>query len=126
MSNYAHAVAIITQTIKHPERAHDMVEELADAGLLAPDLPEPRVLTPETDPEWAQKQLDEWEWLPDVRFNSTTTPFYLTVKDGETDGGFDEFGQEEWFNMNPEQLREIAAILLSTADYVEEHERSTP
>lgn len=97
-----------------------MTPEQAQA---TPDLPTPHMLTPETDPEWAQHQLDEWDWLPDVRFDGTTTPFYLTVKDGETDGGF-ELSQEEWLDRSPEQLREIAAILLATADHIEENDNT--
>lgn len=36
MTNHTHAVAIITQAIKHPELAHDIADELNNAGLLAP------------------------------------------------------------------------------------------
>lgn len=41
MKNHTHAVAIITQTIKHPELAHDIADELNNAGLFADELPEP-------------------------------------------------------------------------------------
>lgn len=41
MSNYTHAVAIIMKATKHPELAHDVVEELDNEGLIAPDLPKP-------------------------------------------------------------------------------------
>lgn len=95
-----------------------LAKRLADAALLAPDLPTPHIFTPDTDPEWAQNYLEEWEWLPDAQIYSTQSTFYLNVKDGNTDGGF-EFSQEEWLNMSPAQLREIAAILLAAADYAE-------
>lgn len=42
MSNYTRAVAIIMKATKHPERAHDVVEELDDEGLITPDLPKPK------------------------------------------------------------------------------------
>lgn len=109
--------------VRRLDQAGLITPDLPQAGLITPDLPTPRMLTPEANPEWARNQCDEWEWLPDVRFDGTTTPFYLTVKDGETDGGF-ALSQEEWLNMNPVQLREIAAILLATADHIEENDNT--
>ena len=123
MTNREKAVGVIRRQtlVSDMHTARDVVRRLDQANLITPDLPTPRMLTPEANPEWAQNQLDEWEWLPDVRFDSTTTPFYLTVKDGETDGGF-ALSQEEWLSMSPTQLREIAAILLATADHIEEND----
>ena len=120
MTNREKAVGVIRRQtlVSDVHTARDVVRRLDQAGLITPDLPTPRMLTPETNPEWARNQCDEWEWLPDVRFDGTTTPFYLTVKDGETDGGF-ALSQEEWLGMNPVQLREIAVILLATADHIE-------
>lgn len=91
---------------------------LAKEGRLAPDLPEPRILTPNTDPDWAQRYLDEWEWVPDVEFRCESSDFVLNIKDGDTNGGFGE-PQEEWLDLTPAQLREIASALLAAADYQE-------
>lgn len=125
MTNREKAVGVIRRQtlVSDVHTTRDVVRRLDQADLITPDLPTPRRLTPEADPEWAQNQLNEWEWLPDVRFDGTTTPFYLTVKDGETDGGF-ALSQEEWLGMKPVQLREIAAILLATANHIEKNDNT--
>lgn len=43
MSNIELAAKIIHHMTGDLRRAHDVAEELTDAGLLAPDLPEPRI-----------------------------------------------------------------------------------
>lgn len=43
MSNRVRAAKIIHHMTGDPRRAHDVVNELADAGLLAPDAPEPTI-----------------------------------------------------------------------------------
>lgn len=136
MSNIERAVAVIADQLPKPVAEHEFsvdyrnglaivrdvagraAEALADEGLLMPDLPPVCALTQETDPEWAQNYLDEWEWLPDVQFYGGSSTFYLNVKDGAINGGF-EFGQEEWSDMKPAQLREITAILRAAADHAE-------
>lgn len=105
-------------------KAREAAQALHKAGCITPDLPKPHTLTPATDPAWAQRHLDEWEWVPDVRFDSATTPFYLTVNNGRTDGGFG-LSQEEWLDMQPTQLRDIAAVLLAAADHIEGREIAT-
>lgn len=96
-----------------------LAQDLAQAGLLAQDLPEPRILTPATHPDWAQNWLNLWEWVPDIEFHCESSGFFINIKDSDTNGGFGQ-SQDEWLDMKPTQLREIASILLAAANYTEE------
>ena len=98
MSNYTHAVAIIMKATKHPERAHDAVEELDGAGLLAPDVPEPRI------------DLDGWQEWGHERGNS------VALENGEITVYIpDDISRD----LTPAEARELAAWLNAAADYSE-------
>lgn len=91
-----------------------LAQDLADAGLLMPDLPEPT--TPENDPEWAQEYMDVWEWMPDAEWRPAAD-FYINIYNGDQiNAGFGTT-QEEWVDLSPESLRSIAYALLAAANY---------
>ena len=94
----------------------DVALELAIAGLLAPELPEP--ITPENDPEWAQEYMAEWEWVPDAEWHPTND-FFINAKDGNINAGFG-MPQEEWDGTSPDELRSIALALLAAAQHAKE------
>lgn len=109
---------ILGRQTSAPSTARAVADALAQAGRLAPDLPEPHALTPDTDPDWAQAYRDEWEWVPDIQFHCESSDFFINVKDSDTNGGFGE-AQEEWLDMKPTQLRGIASTLLAAANHLD-------
>lgn len=81
---------------------HDMAHDLADAGLLAPDLPEPTI--------WEQGNHPEWGNRP-----------YATGVDRHPCGGLTVFTPyAHW--LTPRQARQEAAALLAAANYAEENQ----
>lgn len=77
--------------------AEDVAQALADAGLLAPDLPEP------TD-----RSIPEWE-MPNNEHHAVSVSRYSTVRIwGDTSG------------YEPAEARALAAALLSAAAWAEQ------
>ena len=81
-----------------------------------------RIITrkPETDPEWAQQFTEDWDSPPpEIVWECENTPFWMSINDGETDGGITEFPEEHLHDLKPTQLRTIADIFTRVADYLE-------
>lgn len=79
----------------------ERAQALADAGLLAPDLPEPTI--------WEQGNHPEWGNRP-----------YATGVDRHPCGGLTVFTPyAHW--LTPRQARQEAAALLAAANYAEDH-----
>lgn len=104
MSNYTRAVAIIMKATKHPERAHDVVEELDNEGLIAPDLPEPN------DPNVFVPNGKGW--LPGGPHGVWAVP-----------GGQVMVKRIGPAGLTPDEARELANALYAAADYAETDKR---
>lgn len=120
MNNVDKAAQIIAEAVGDTMLTDAAAEALADAGLLAPELPEP--ITPENDPEWAREYLTEWEWVPDAEWHPTNS-FFINIKDGNTNAGFWE-AQENWEGMNSTNLKAIGLALLAAAQLAEGNEHA--
>ena len=94
MSNIERAAEVTAEYINFP---HEIPQALADAGLLAPDLPEP------TD-----RSIPEWE-MPNNEHHAVSVSRYSTVRIwGDTSG------------YTPAEAREVAAALLAAAAWAEQ------
>lgn len=99
MNNIDRAAEIIYQKTGDPYLVAPIVKVLEDAGLLAPDLPEP------TD-----RSIPEWE-MPNNEHHAVSVSRYGTVRIwGDTSG------------YEPAEARALAAALLSAAAWAEKHE----
>lgn len=123
MSNILKATEILTRLDEwidlSPENA---VEALADAGLLAPDLPSP-AMTPESHPEWAQQHRADWESEPpEVIWETPGKDEWWISFDKEYGlyGGWTEFPEEALEGLSPQDMKNIAGIFLAAANYAEE------
>lgn len=99
MSNQAKAAEVIDRHGFDPCREPECIaQDLADAGLLAPDLPEPDV----------RDTIDWWTRLASVLLN----------EDGEQ---ISIIFDNHWVNApSPSHVRELGLALLAAADHTEE------
>ncbi|APT87410.1 hypothetical protein [Corynebacterium flavescens] len=130
MSNLEKAVEIIAEARRTAPRVRDMqdhvsphiAQALADAGLLAPDLPTP-TMTPESHPGWAQWHREEWDSEPPEAVWQTPgkDEWWISYsKEYGLYGGWTEFPEEALEGLNPEDMKAIAGVFLAAANYAEE------
>ncbi len=109
MSNKERAAEIILRMTRDLDVAKDSAEELANAGRLAPDLPEPARRSIEgyhTAHPWA-------EW--DAGHNRV-----IALKEGEPEVVIQDVGDPELcITMHPDEARDAAHALLAAAEETE-------
>lgn len=107
MNNINHAAKIIHHMTGDLQRAHDVANEIASAGLLAPDLPEPN------DSTISIFVPDGKGWLP----AEPDGPVVWTAP-----GGLIMAQRIEPGDLTPDEARQVAYALLAAADYSEGNE----
>lgn len=107
-------------TPENPTHVQDIANELADAGLLMPDLPAPDLSA--DDPKHQAKHRALWGGeVPNVWNKGLPSELTLqTFPDDPDVAMYRDLEPEEPFS--PSEARQLAYALLSAADYAEEQQ----